>query len=186
MTDYTDQFERQLARRRKITAIVAVGLAAVGAIGAFLFVSAASADPTAPAPAQVELTRGEGPGLSAGCPEGWKLRGNDRSWNCSHPDEIATMCFIIPEPLPQSMPPSTYWKAAGRFVDAPLAEGSGPYEVNGRSTYRAVVEGALPQLFYVYTQDDKAYVVSCTAKGPRFQELLGTFDAIAQSVTFAD
>lgn len=98
------------------------------------------------------------------------------------------MCVIIPEPLGRSMTPSNYWEAARATVKSMLGDemrpgaGSGAYQVDGRSTYRAVVDGPMPQLVYVYTEDETAYVVSCNAQRPHFDGLVASFDAIGQSL----
>ena len=92
------------------------------------------------------------------------------------------------EPLPQDLSPGRYWEAARHTVRSMLgdnmreAPGSGPYHVDGRPTYRALVEGRVGQLTYVYTEERWAYVVSCSAPKQRFEGLVSTFDAVGQSL----
>lgn len=181
MSSFTDDYQAQLARKRKIGAGIAglVVLAAVAVV--IVFVSWPA--PAPPAGAPLTLETASNAVFSVGCPEGWRSSASDGGMStstCSKPGG-GTMCIGVAEPLPKALSPAQYWAAAKR--GAGRAREAKAFSIDGRPLHRVIVSRSLsPTLMYIYVANQTAIVLSCSSTLQDFDGLIPTFDTIGQSV----
>lgn len=181
MSSFTDDYQAQLARKRKIGALIAGLVVLAGVAIVIVFVSWPA--PAPPKGAQLTLTTIENEVFSMGCPEGWRGRASDGTLStatCSKPGG-GTLCIAVSEPLPKPMSPARYWESAKRR--AGRARTAQAFSIDGRPLHRVIISRSLsPTLMYIYVANQTALVVSCSSTLQAFDGLIPSFDTIGQSL----
>lgn len=181
MSQFTDSYQDQLARKRKIGAVIAALVVAAAAAIVIIFVAWPA--PAPPKGAELTLEPIANKVFEMGCPQGWRNRASDGTLStgtCMKPGG-GTSCITVSEPLPKRLSPAAYWQNAQRLVGR--ARSAKAFSIDGRPLHRVIASRSMsPTLMYIYTVDQTAVVMSCSSNLKDFDGLIPTFDTIGQSI----